>query len=208
MRALWRVTVLVCAAVGAVVLLATAVGVVQVVRSGVSAQAPPTWLEATVARAIRDWSVPSALRRAGNPIEASADVLASGRRHFADHCASCHANDGSGDTPLGRGLFPRAPDMRAPGTQRLNDGQLFYFIEHGIRLTGMPAFGSGTPESERASWELVHFIRRLPSITDEEVEQMRQLNPRSPAEWRAEEEMREFLGLDPPDGDPEAGHVH
>lgn len=208
MRALWRVAVLVCASVGAAVLLATVVGVAQVVRSGVSAQAQPTWLEATVARIIRDWSVPSVQRRTSNPIEASPDVLASGRRHFADHCASCHANDGSGDTPLGRGLFPRAPDMRAAATQQLTDGQVFYFIEHGIRLTGMPAFGSGTQESERASWELVHFIRHLPSITDEELEEMRQLNPRSPAEWRAEEEMRQFLGLDPSDEDPHAGHVH
>lgn len=208
MRVLWRVAVFVCAAVGAVVLLATVVGVVPIVRSGLSAQAPPTRLEAAVARAIRDWSVPSAVRHAPNPIVVSPDVLASGRRHFADHCASCHANDGSGDTPLGRGLFPRAPDMRAPGTQHLSDGQLFHFIEHGIRLTGMPAFGSGTPESERASWELVHFIRHLPALTDEELEEMRQLNPRSPAEWRVEEEMREFLDLDPPDGDPRAERVH
>ena len=57
--------------------------------------------------------------------------------------------------------------MRAANTQSLTDGELFSIIEHGIRLTGMPGWGTGTPESERDSWSLVHFIRRLPKVTPE-----------------------------------------
>ena len=63
------------------------------------------------------------------------------RAHFADHCAICHANDGSGDTPIGRALWPKAPDMRLRETQDLSDGELFWIIENGIRFTGMPALG-------------------------------------------------------------------
>ena len=74
-------------------------------------------------------------------------------------------NDGSGDTSIGRSLYPPAPDMRAARTQALSDGELFAIIENGIRLTGMPAWGTGTPEGERDSWALVHFIRRMPSLT-------------------------------------------
>lgn len=202
----WAVGLL--AAVGALVVIAGVTAVVEVVRSGVSARAEPTAWEAALARGIRDWSVPARTREAANPVRLGEEVLASGRRHFADHCATCHGNDGSGDTPFGRAMFPRAPDMRAPATQGLADGQLFHFIEHGIRLTGMPAFGTGSAESERASWELVHFIRHLPSITEAELEEMRQLNPKSPAEWRAEQEMREFLGGASPAADPHDGHVH
>jgi hypothetical protein len=57
----------------------------------------------------------------------------------------------------------------------------------------MPGWGTGTPESERASWHLVHFIRHLPNITNDEIEAMEALNPRPPAEIRQEIEEERFL---------------
>ena len=61
-----------------------------------------------------------------------------------------------------------------------------------------PAWGTGTPEGERASWGLVHFIRQLPTLTPEVIARMEQLNPKSPAQFREEEETRRFLaGEDP-----------
>jgi mono/diheme cytochrome c family protein len=128
-----------------------------------------------------------------NPVEPTEAVLSEGLEHYADHCAVCHANNGSGDTDIGRGLYPRAPDMRAAGTQALADGELFSIIENGIRLTGMPAWGTGTPEGERASWALVHFIRRLPRLTDDDIARMEALNPKTSEQWREEEEARRFL---------------
>jgi hypothetical protein len=83
--------------------------------------------------------------------------------------------------------------MRLPDTQNLDDHELFYIIENGIRLTGMPAWGTGTPEGEEASWHLVHFIRHLPQITPEEIEEMEALNPRSPEGIRQEVEAERFL---------------
>ena len=82
---------------------------------GFSAREEPRILERMMARTARRWAVPAAARRAVNPIAFSPDVWVAGRAHFADHCASCHANDGGGDTELGRNMFPRAPDMRAAG---------------------------------------------------------------------------------------------
>ena len=64
---------------------------------------------------------------------------------------------------------------------------------HGIRLTGMPAWGNGTPEGERDSWGLVHFVRRLPKLTPEEIERMESLNPKTPAQFKEDEETRRFL---------------
>ncbi|MEP7117842.1 MAG: hypothetical protein ABI880_09680, partial [Acidobacteriota bacterium] len=93
-------------------------------------------------------------------------------------------------------------------TQDLSDGELFYLIEHGVKLTGMPAWGVGTPEGEQASWHLVSFIRRLSSLTEDEASEMEDLNPRGRSEWRALEEERRFLSgtLDVPE--PVPGHVH
>jgi len=66
-------------------------------------------------------------------------------------------------------------------------------IKHGIRLTGMPAWGENTEEDDEASWALVHFIRHLPRITPEEIAEMEALNPKSPDELRKQDEEREFL---------------
>lgn len=162
-------------------------------RRGLSARAEPTRVEELVARGVRRLATPSAVRTQPNPVAKTPDVLDEAMGHFADHCASCHANDGSGETSIGRSFYPKTPDMRASATQSLSDGELFSIIEHGIRLTGMPAWGDGTPEGERGSWGLVHFIRKLPSLTAEEIDRMEALNPKTPAEFREAEEARRFL---------------
>ena len=112
------------------------------------------------------------------------------------------------EAEIGRGLYPRAPDMRAGATQNLTDGELFSIIENGIRLTGMPAWGTGTAEGVRASWALVHFIRRLPTLTDEEIDRMEALNPKTAEQWRQEEEARRFLAGDDPTPPPVSTHKH
>ena len=178
-----------------IVLIAVVGGAIgySIIRSGLSARDEPSRAEVVLARSMRGWATPQAMRDRTNPVQATAEVLDQALGHFADHCATCHGNDGSGDTPIGRGLYPRAPDMRAAATQSLTDGELFSIIENGIRLTGMPAWGNGTPEGERESWALVHFVRRLPKITAEEIERMEALNPKTPAQFKEEEEARQFL---------------
>lgn len=154
------------------------------VRTGLSAHDEPTRMEAFLARRARHWAVPAELRNAKNPLPLTATVLEEGRAHFADHCATCHGNDGKGDA-LGKQMYPKAPDMTLAATQSMSDGELFAIIENGVRLTGMPGFGSGTADSAYGSWSLVHFIRHLPKLTEAEIAAMRKLNPKSPAEWEA-----------------------
>jgi mono/diheme cytochrome c family protein len=142
--------------------------------------------------------IPAAARARQNPEPATAENLRAGLEHWADHCATCHANEGSGVTAIGQGLYPRAPDMRLAATQTLTDGELFYIIENGIKLTGMPAWSTGTGDGEVASWHLVQFIRRLPALTEAEIADMEDLNPRSAPEWRTLEEERRFLSGESP----------
>jgi hypothetical protein len=78
---------------------------------------------------------------------------------------------------LGRGhhrAYPKPPDLRAAETQNKTDGELYYTIANGIRLSGMPAF-SEIHTTEKA-WRLVLFIRHLPQITPEELDEMKGLN--------------------------------
>lgn len=187
--------------------IGAAAGFAFVKTTGLRARATPGVVETAVARRVRAWAVPSEYREQVNPVLANEESVRSGMEHFADHCASCHANDGSGTTEMGKGMFPPAPDMRGSATQGLTDGELFYVIEHGIRFTGMPAWGTGTTEGEEASWHLVHFIRHLPDLTPGEVEEMAAMNPRPPAEIRQEIEAERFLqGNDVAPAAP--GHAH
>jgi mono/diheme cytochrome c family protein len=167
--------------------------------SGLQSRGTPGPLEARMARMARRVAIPGEQRALQNPIPATPANLAEGMEHFADHCAVCHANDGSGNTEVGRGFYPAAPDMRLPATQELSDGELFYIIERGIRFTGMPAWSTGTKGGEEATWRLVQFIRHLPQLSDADIERMKQLNPRSPEEIRQEIEEERFLN--PQDAD-------
>jgi mono/diheme cytochrome c family protein len=202
---LMRLLFVLLAVIGAV----TVVTVVALLRSGIAASAEPGRLETAVASRVRSLAIPRDARARTNPVPADAAALEEGSSHFADHCATCHGNDGSGDTTMGRGLYPRAPDMRQPPTQQLTDGELLYIIENGVKLTGMPAWGDGSPESETASWKLVHFIRHLPKLTREEIARMESLNPRTPEEWRALEAERKVLeGGRPQQPAPAHTHTH
>jgi mono/diheme cytochrome c family protein len=179
---------------------------------GISAREKPSWIEAQAAVFMRGWMTPSIYKGMQNPLTNTQENFLAAREHYADHCASCHANDGSGNTEMGQNLYPKAPDMRLPRTQSLSDGELFNIIENGVMLTGMPGWSTGTPEGERSSWQLVHFIRRLSSLTPEDIQEMERLNPRSRAEIEEEIKVEQFLeggdpapqNVSPPD--PHAGH--
>jgi mono/diheme cytochrome c family protein len=183
--------------------------IVVFVRHGFSAREKPLAVEEFVARRLRRMASPSGARDLRNPVEATPESLRDGRLHFADHCASCHGNDGSGGTEIGRNLYPKAPDMRKADTQKLTDGELFYIIKNGVRFTGMPAWGEGTAEDDESGWKLVHFIRHLPKQTLDEIEEMRRYNPKSPAEAEEKTEEERFLsGADATVPDTAKPHSH
>ena len=161
-------------------------------RAGISTRQEPTLLERRLARAVRHLAIPVRARTLSNPVPFDEAVFAEARAHFADHCASCHANDGSGHTPLGESLYPRAPDMRGSDTQQLSDGELYSIIKNGVRLTGMPAWGE-PGDDDVETWKLVHLVRRLKTLTTAQLAEMQTMNPRNPIELEEEREDAAFL---------------
>ena len=117
------------------------------------------------ARTIRNLAIPAAARHESNPLKASPEILNEARNSFVDRCATCHGNDGSGQTQVGRNLYPQRPDLRLPQTQNLTDGQIRYIIKNGVRLTGMPAWSHPHEEQDNDSWRLVLFIRDLRQLS-------------------------------------------
>jgi mono/diheme cytochrome c family protein len=169
-----------------------------VIRAGVSARGTPSGIERIAANTARKLAVPSSYRRLHSPFPGSPEDIRAGMEHFADHCATCHANDGSGDTMFGKGMYPKPPDMRIAETQDKSDGELYYTIENGVRLSGMPAFGKEHDVGDTDTWRLVLFVRHLPKMTTQELQQMTQLNPKTEEERQEEKQEEEFLRGDNP----------
>jgi mono/diheme cytochrome c family protein len=178
---------------GVLAAAAAGIGFLLWTAQGFSARRQPDPVERWFALRVRSAAVPRSARAQSNPVPNSDEVLAAGRAHWADHCAGCHANDGSGDTPMGRNTYPPAPDMRLPSTQQKTDGELLFIIENGIRFSAMPAWGNGSARDQEDSWKLVRFLRHLPNLTAEEKKEMERLNPKSPDEIREEMEEEKFL---------------
>ncbi len=181
----------------------------QLFTTGFSAKTEPHAIEVFMARQVRHFAIPIENRQAQNPIPSSPDVMKESLAHFANHCATCHANDGSGQTPIGKNVYPRAPDLRLADTQSMSDGEIFWVIHNGIRFTAMPAWGEGDPAQDMGSWKLVHFIRHLPQLTPAELELMKALNPKTREDLEKEAGLGHSLqGDDAAAARTESGHHH
>jgi predicted CXXCH cytochrome family protein len=141
------------------------------IRRGFSTSGEPSSIEKVVARAVRNFAIPTKARLEVNPFEPTADILKEARESFIARCAICHAPDGSGQTEVGRNLYPKVPDLRSPTTQHLTDGQIRYIIRNGVRLTGMPGWARPHDEQSDDSWKLVLFVRGLTRLTHEQTRQ-------------------------------------
>lgn len=193
----------------ALVALAIGAGTMFLVHQGFSSRPMPGAAEARIATTLRMASIPGRYETMRNPVDCSSpQVFIEAGTHWADHCATCHANDGSGDSLLGKMMYPRPPDLRLPATQNQSDGELYYTINNGVRLTGMPAFGD-PGDGDTASWKLVCFIRRIPKLTSDEIDRLKTQNPKTPEDLEEERQEQEFLNGGPlPVAQTSAGHKH
>jgi len=125
----------------------------------------PSALERLVGPALRDASIraraPRNVRAPTGP-----EIIAKGRDEYREHCQVCHDVPDGAQSSIAAGLSPSPPDLADPATQARTDGELFFIISRGIRMTGMPAFGKSEPDDVR--WALVAFVRRLPHLSPDD----------------------------------------
>jgi len=106
-----------------------------------------------------------------NPSMNDASTLDEGLDHYKENCVVCHGAPGVQSSEIGKGLNPPAPVLDTPVVQNLSDGELFWTIKNGIRMSGMPAFGP--THSDEELWHIVSFVRHLPQLTDKEKAELR-----------------------------------
>jgi len=129
---------------------------------GCTAQKHPSQAEATLANMAKGVIIPIESEDKKNPLPDTDDVLNQGRQGLLQSCALCNGADGHGETYLGRNMYPPAMDMTSPHVQHWSDAELFWIIQNGVRLTGMPSWQSSISETD--TWKLARFIHNLPRL--------------------------------------------
>lgn len=137
----------------------------------VAATVHPSKLEKQLASVALDRSVARRAPKTSNPVAPSPEALRTGLVHYRGMCVTCHGAPGVDPSEIGVGLNPAAPDLTLAKVQARTDGELFWLVSHGIRMTGMPAFGPTHDNDE--IWKIVAFLRHLPELSAEEEKQLR-----------------------------------
>jgi mono/diheme cytochrome c family protein len=152
---------------------------------------PVYWLletmrERSVAARARDVLVPNDLD--------DTNRISRGAGQYAEMCSGCHLAPGMKRTEISRGLYPRAPELRRES--HLTPGEQFWIVKHGVKLTGMPAWG--VTHDDELLWDMVAFLRKLPELTPEQYETLVKNAPKH-------EELMQQMGTN---GDHEHGADH
>lgn len=134
--------------------------------SGCSARSKPSGIETKLANAAKDVVIPLEAQNKKNPTPDTELTLAQGQQTFEAHCAICHGSDGHGQVALGLAMYPPAMDLTSPHVQAWKDAELFWIINNGIRLTGMPGWNTMIPSDD--IWKLARYIHALPKMTPAE----------------------------------------
>ena len=149
---------------------AGAVGICTAIALGalpLSATNRPSKVEKAVAHVVLDATVRARAPR-GKSAPSDPASVAHGREAYRANCLVCHGVPGGEQSAIAAGLNPPVPDLGEPETQRRSDGELFFLVSGGVRLTGMPGFEKSLPEETR--WELVGFLRALPKLGEGELQ--------------------------------------
>src|SRR6476659_5680703 len=140
---------------------------------------PVYWLLETM----RDRSIAARAREVVVPADLNDPTrISKGAGQYADMCSGCHLAPGMKRTEISQGLYPRAPELRRKTT--LTPAEQFWVVKHGIKMTGMPAWG--VTHDDDLLWDVVAFVRKLPELTPDQYEALVKNAPKH------EELMREM----------------
>lgn len=98
----------------------------------------------------------------------AADAIGEGAGHYKAMCEVCHGTPAGQTSPISKGLNPQPPDLKEAG-EEWAPAKIHWVVKHGIRMTGMPAFGKTHDEDDL--WRMVAFVRKYPSLTPETYRQ-------------------------------------
>lgn len=98
------------------------------------------------------------------PSLADPQRVETGARLFQDHCVACHGGPVAEPLPFARAMNPEPP-LLTEAVAEWTSAELFWIIKHGLKMTGMPAWGRTHADGD--IWSLVAFLNQLPTMPAE-----------------------------------------
>lgn len=143
------------------------VGAYFLVQSGLipaNADAKPGRLETWMASTSLDATLRREAPKEKNPVALIEQNLLKGVHLFAQNCAVCHgsAKGTASSSPIAKGLYQKPPQLATDGVEDDPEGDSFWKIKHGIRLTGMPSFGYSLTDQQ--IWTLALFLKHMDKL--------------------------------------------
>lgn len=128
-----------------------------------NADANPSFLEKWAARKSLHATIAREAQTGTGPLAVNDESLLAGIRLYAANCAVCHgAADGKASN-VALGLFQRPPQFAKHGVEDDPEGEIYWKIKHGIRLTGMPAYTSTMTDDE--TWQTTLFLKHMDALS-------------------------------------------
>jgi len=129
-----------------------------------NADSPVMSLERKLAPRALDASVDRHADKLNNPLPENAASLKDGMTIYVMNCASCHGALDKKPSPLGRNLYPHAPQLIV---RPLDDPEwrTFYVVKHGVSRSGMPSWDKIL--SEQDMWKVTAFLSNLEKLPPE-----------------------------------------
>ncbi|HEY5258380.1 MAG TPA: cytochrome c [Candidatus Baltobacteraceae bacterium] len=149
----------------AIIVVAIAGGYIAVVSGmiPVNADARPSHLERWAASRALDAILKREADGLVNPLAANDVNEVAGVKLFAQHCATCHGDSSGHPTPIGFGLYQHAPSLGRRGITDDPEGDTYWMVTHGVRLTGMPSFSKTLDDTQR--WQIATFLKHFDELT-------------------------------------------
>ena len=97
-----------------------------------------------------------------SPLQPTDENLTAGIALYRFHCQVCHGGAAGGVSAIAKGLTPDPPQLAKHGVEDDPEGEIYWKVAHGIRFTGMPAFGETLSGSEM--WQIALFAKHMDSL--------------------------------------------
>jgi thiosulfate dehydrogenase len=138
------------------------VGLTQGLLIPANADAKPSRMERWMASRSLAATISREMPTQSNPVAATDANYEAGIKLYAQNCAACHGVPGERPSTIAIGLYQHAPQLARHGVEDDSEGETFWKIKHGIRLTGMPSFGAAL--SEQQIWTLALFLKHMDAL--------------------------------------------
>lgn len=133
----------------------------------IGADAPHSRPMLAILQTLRERSIQARSKHIKVPNLENPQLILKGAGQYAAMCTSCHLAPGMTNSEIRPGLYPQPPNL---SQVRVNPGEAFWVIKHGIKMSAMPAWGSS--HDDDTIWSMVAFLQKLPDMTPQQYKDM------------------------------------